>query len=177
MIISCGIYLFNIDNKLLIEHPTGHKPNVWTIPKGRMDGNEVDYFEVAKRELFEETNINLDTHNIISVAEFDLVRYRETNKYLKGFYVKVNTDLSDIELKCDSMVYRNGNPVFPEVDGYKWVSIDEAKSVLNVFQMSNLDKCQQLLNEKFKYLKEFNQFLKNNNHYEKERTDNIYSKH
>lgn len=161
MIISCGVYLFNSDNKILLEHPTGHKPHIWTIPKGRMDEGETDYFDVAKRELFEETNINLNSLNVIRKEEFELVRYRETNKYLKGFFVKVDSDLSDIELKCDSMVYRNGVPSFPEVDGYKWVTIEEAMVVLNEFQMANLNKCQELLQLNETIVLKFNQFRDN----------------
>lgn len=161
-IISCGIYLFNSDNKILIEHPTGHKPNVWTIPKGRMDEGETDHFEVAKRELLEETNVDLNPLNIVKMEEFDLVRYRETNKYLKGFFVKVDSDLSDVDLNCVSMVYRNGVPSFPEVDGYKWVDIEEARLVLNEFQMSNLNRCTELINERLnlKYILEFKKYKK-----------------
>jgi len=159
-IISCGVYLFNSDNKLLLEHPTGHKPHIWTIPKGRMDEGETDYFEVAKRELLEETNVNLNNLNIIKKEEFDLIRYRETNKYLKGFFVRVDSDLSDIELGCESMVYRNGVPSFPEVDGYKWVTIEEAKKVLNEFQMTNLDKCSDMINERLRYIVEYKMYKK-----------------
>lgn len=161
-IISCGVYLFNSDNKLLIEHPTGHKPNVWTIPKGRMDDGETDYFSVAKRELFEETNVNLDNLNIVKQEEFDMIRYRETNKYLKGFFVKVDSDVSDVVLGCESMVYRNGVPSFPEVDGYKWVDVEEARTVLNEFQMANLDRCVDLVNEKInlKYIVEYKNYKK-----------------
>src|ERR1022692_4546624 len=90
--ISCGIYLINSDNKLLIGHPTKHRPNVWAIPKGRIDNGESDYFEVAKRELLEETNIDLSQFKIDHIVEFDLIRYRETNKYLKGFFIKINQD-------------------------------------------------------------------------------------
>lgn len=149
-IISCGIYLFNMYNKFLVEHPTNHKPNVWSIPKGRMDAGEVDYFEVAKRELLEETGIDLNKFNILKIKEFDLVRYRETNKYLKSFFVKVNSDFSDVILDCESMVYRNGVPSFKEVDDYKWVTIEESKFILNEYQFSNLSKCNELLMEKYK---------------------------
>lgn len=157
-IISCGIYLFNSESKILLEHPTGHKPNIWTIPKGRVDEGETDYFEVAKRELLEETNIDLNKFNIISKKEFEMVRYRQTNKYLKGFFVKVDSDLYDVNLGCESMVYRDGVPSFPEVDGYKWVTLDEAREVLNEFQMVNINRCLELISEKMKYLVEFKKY-------------------
>jgi 8-oxo-dGTP pyrophosphatase MutT (NUDIX family) len=144
--ISCGIYLINSDSKLLIGHPTKHKPNVWTIPKGRVDDGESDYFEVAKRELLEETNIDLNQFKIDKLVEFELVRYRETNKYLKGFFVKINQDFLGHNIRCDSMVYRNGNPSFPEFDDFKWVSIDEASRLIHGFQIGNLDRCRELMN-------------------------------
>ena len=43
------------------------------------------------------------------------------------------------------MVYRNGIPVFPEFDNFKWVSIEEAKGLLDPFQINNLNKCQDLI--------------------------------
>lgn len=36
-VISCGIYLFRNDNKFIVGHPTGFKPSIWSIPKGRID--------------------------------------------------------------------------------------------------------------------------------------------
>jgi 8-oxo-dGTP pyrophosphatase MutT (NUDIX family) len=143
--ISCGIYLINSDNKLLIGHPTKHKPNVWSIPKGRIDEGESNHFEIAKRELLEETNIDLNKFDIDKMVEFELIRYRETNKYLKGFFAKVDNSFSDHDIKCTSMVYRDGNPSFPEFDDFKWVTIEDSKKLLHTFQVSNLDKCQQLI--------------------------------
>lgn len=156
--LSCGIYLFNNRNKMLIGHPTGFKPNVWAIPKGRVDIGETDHFNVAKRELLEETGINLDEYNIIKFKEFDIIRYRETNKYLKGFFVKVDSDMSDVDLKCDSMVYRNGSPAFPEFDDFRWVTVDESRELLHSFQFSNLDMCSDILLEKLKYIVEYKTF-------------------
>lgn len=156
--ISCGIYLFDSRDRMLIGHPTGFKDNIWSIPKGRMDVDETDYIDVAKRELFEETGINIDNFNIIKFREFDIIRYRETNKYLKGFLVKVDSDLSNFELKCGSMVYRNGIPSFPEFDDFRWVTIEESRSLLHPFQSINLDICSQIIYEKFNYIIKFKSF-------------------
>ena len=147
--ITCGIYLFDANNLLLIQHPTGFRSTVWGVPKGRPDKDEYDLFEVAKRELFEETGITLDNLTIVQQEEFNEVRYNDTNKYLKGFFVKTEEDLSGLNLHCDSMVYRNGKPAFPEVDEYKWVTIEEARQIfsndrMSNFQMDNLDMCQKL---------------------------------
>ena len=148
--ITCGIYLFDVNNLLLIQHPTGFRPTVWGVPKGRPDEGETNLFEVAKRELFEETGIVLDELTIVHQEEFNEVRYNDTNKYLKGFFVKVEEDLSDFELHCDSMVYRNGVPSFPEVDEWKWVTIEEASQIfssdrMSNFQVNNLNMCKILI--------------------------------
>jgi 8-oxo-dGTP pyrophosphatase MutT (NUDIX family) len=157
MKISCGIYLFRNDNKFLVGHPTGFKPHIWAIPKGRMDVGESDHFEVAKRELTEETCIDLTTLDIVSVKELEIIRYRETNKYLKGFYVKVNDDFLDTDIKCESMVMRNGKPSFPEFDEFKWVTIEESRTMLHEFQHINLDRIL-TINENLKFIKSFNNY-------------------
>lgn len=161
MKVTCGIYLFRSDNKMLIGHPTKHKSNIWSIPKGRMDEGENDYFDVAKRELLEETNINLDKYKIERKKEFDSVQFKE-NRCLKAFFIKVNSDFSDSDIKCTSMVYRKINgvdtPVFPEFDEFRWVTIEEAKEVLRPFQHDQLDKCGKYLTEgryKFKFIRPF----------------------
>ena len=69
--ITCGIYLFDANNLLLIQHPTGFRPTVWGVPKGRPDAGEENLFEVAKRELFEETGIVLDDYTIVRQEEFN----------------------------------------------------------------------------------------------------------
>lgn len=145
--ITCGIYLFDINKKLLIGHPTKHKSSVWTIPKGRMDKGETSYLSVAKREMYEETNIDLDEFkfHITSINEFDLVRYKATNKYLKAFFIRVNHDFKDHNIYCDSMVIRDGKPAFPEIDAFKWVTIEEAETLLHESQIKNLEYCKNLL--------------------------------
>ena len=76
MKISCGIYLFRNDNKFLVGHPTGFKSHIWAIPKGRMDVGETDHFEVAKRELKEETCIDLTTLEFVN-SEFYYLRQND----------------------------------------------------------------------------------------------------
>lgn len=159
MKISCGVYLINSENKLLIGHPTNHKESVWAIPKGRINEGEEDQFEVAKRELLEETNIDLNKIEVEKTVEFKLIRYRETNKYLKGYFIKTNIDFSNHDVKCNSMVYRNGKPDFPEFDDFKWVTIEESKLILHSFQIDNLKKCQELISsEIMKFEKFLNKF-------------------
>ena len=145
MMVTCGIYLFNGNNKLLIGHPTNHKWTLWSIPKGRVDEGETDYFEVAKREMFEEANINLNDFDISKIVEFDLYRYKSKQRHLKSYFVKVNNGFENHDIKCDSMVIWDGKPVFPEIDKFQWVSIEEARKLLHESQVPNLDRCEKLI--------------------------------
>ena len=140
MIITCGIYLLDNKGRILIGHPTNAKWTIWSIPKGRIDQGETDLFSVAKRELYEETNINLDqfVDKIIDITEYDLIKYKQTDKYLKGFLVKMNCCFDTHDIKCDSMVIYNGKPAFPELDAFKWVTTEEARILLHESQVSNL---------------------------------------
>ena len=152
MKLTCGIYLFDVNNKLLIQHPTNFRATVWGIPKGRFDADETDVFEVCKRELFEETGIVLDDYNIVHKEELDIAQYNDTNKFLKSYFVKVDSDLSDVKLYCDSMVMRNEKPAFPEVDEWKWVDIDEADRIfagdrMSSFQENNIKRCKLILSK------------------------------
>jgi predicted NUDIX family NTP pyrophosphohydrolase len=160
-IVTCGIYIFRSDNRFLIGHPTKHKEHIWSIPKGRIDDGETDLFEVAKRELEEEANIKLDNYKIERKKEFDTIKFKN-GKYLKAYFIKIDSDLNDVDIKCNSMVYRKVNgvdlPVFPEFDDFKWVTTEEAKQYLREFQHDQLDKCEKYLTEniyKFKFLRKF----------------------
>lgn len=150
--ITCGIYLFDETNRILIGHPTNYRATVWGVPKGRPEIGETDFFEVAKRELYEETSILLNDYTILYKEEFQEVKYKSSNKYLKGFFVKIKENLSDFELCCDSMVMRNGIGAFPETDELKWVSIDSANEIfsndiISDFQLININRCKELLED------------------------------
>jgi predicted NUDIX family NTP pyrophosphohydrolase len=48
------------------------------------------------------------------------------------------------ELKCNSFVPEDRGG-FPEMDDYKWVSLDEARVILHNTQVACLDKIKELL--------------------------------
>ncbi len=57
--IAAGIFIVRKDKKILICHPTNHKPDFWSIPKGKVDNGETfsipDKTKVAdllQKELF-----------------------------------------------------------------------------------------------------------------------------
>lgn len=123
MKITCGIWLFNKNKEMLLVHPTYHAENFYTIPKGVMDAGETE-FEAAKRELHEETNILWSDIEkfITNITELELKVFKNNKKAMKSFVVECDSDLSFLELKCNSMVPRK--EPFPEVDVFIWRTID-----------------------------------------------------
>ena len=56
--VAAGMFIVRNDDKILIGHPTNHKKDFWSIPKGLVEPDE-DLLVAAKRETYEETNILL----------------------------------------------------------------------------------------------------------------------
>ena len=148
-----GIFIVKKDGTLLVCHPTNHSEDFWSIPKGKVDVGET-MIECAIRETYEETNLDVNSAELkeyFDVYELDSVNYGHKKKILYPFlYLEkdsTNIDWSDLEIKCNSNVpeERGG---FPEMDGYKWVTLDEAKSILHNTQVFCLDKIKNILNGK-----------------------------
>jgi len=107
MIITNGIFLIDCENKILICHPTGSAEDVWSIPKGLAENNE-EHFNAAKRELLEETGINIENYEYISEYIGDCT-YTHNRKKLRATVCKIKGKIKEIPL-CESMVTdRKGN--------------------------------------------------------------------
>ena len=145
--IAAGLFIVRKDKKLLVAHPTNHKPNFWSIPKGKVEENET-FLEGALRETYEETNLNLVDTNKFDIYPMQSVNYSHKKKILYPFlYVETPTakiDWDNIELKCNSNVPddRGG---FPEMDDYKWVELEEARELLHETQVVCIDKILDIL--------------------------------
>lgn len=137
---TCGIFLFRKDGKFLIGHPTNHEATTFSIPKGLKNLYENDFL-AAVRELYEETNIDLSKYTFTVNKIGDYI-YSHKNKFLVAFKIEIDSMLEDVDIKCDSMVRRKGIEPFPEIDSFKWVSIDEClamdKYILNSTQIEAL---------------------------------------
>lgn len=144
---ASGIFILRKDGKLLICHPTNHAVDFYSIPKGKIELGETK-IEAAIRETFEETNIDLFGTKDFHVTQLESVGYRSGKKTLHPFLYKeklISTfDWENIEIKCNSNVpiERGG---FPEMDGYKWVEISEAKPLLHETQVIALSQIEELL--------------------------------
>jgi len=143
--IAAGVFIINKNNKVLICHPTNHKPNTWSIPKGKIEALET-FAEACIRETFEETNIDLSDYKD-KLIMLDSVNYSHKKKMLIPFVLFENDyellDLTMVTLQCNSNVPEDRGG-FPEMDGYDWVTIDEARKLLHPTQVACLDKVKQL---------------------------------
>jgi len=144
MIKVAGIFLIRKDLNVLICHPTKHKDNVWSIPKGRVEEGE-ELIDAAIRETFEETNIDIADWTVMHNLE--PVRYPKSNKVLFSYALfesqnKFSFTLFDI--KCNSNVPLNLG-AFPEMDAYQWVTIEEALPLVHASQAIALGQVQELI--------------------------------
>jgi 8-oxo-dGTP pyrophosphatase MutT (NUDIX family) len=134
MKITCGIYLYNtLIGKLLVCHATHARWNQWSIPKGLMEKGE-DLFEVAKRELMEETGIDLDKLNVNKVYSLPSVKYQKQNKLLESFLVITDTDIEHHDFHCNAIEGKDST----EIDSWKWIALDQAQTWLHESQQRNL---------------------------------------
>lgn len=138
---SCGVIILNEYNELFMGHSTGNK--FYDIPKGLLDEGENE-LECALRECMEETSIDLKGKQLGVIG---LLPYnKEKNLYL---YV---VSMKKIEINIESLVCNSffedfySKKMKPEVDEFKWISLDEltqhcAKSMgllLNKLKNQNL---------------------------------------
>ena len=78
MTITCGIYLYStVKKKILICHATNARWNQWSIPKGLKEDNE-ELFNVGKRELHEETGIDITKYSVLKTFPLASVKYEKS---------------------------------------------------------------------------------------------------
>lgn len=144
--IAAGIFIIKKDGNLLVCHPTNHKADFWSIPKGKVEEGET-MLEAAIRETYEETNLDLTDSHDFDIYELNPVNYGHRKKIIHPFLflesVKSTIDWKTTEIKCNSNVpiERGG---FPEMDDYKWVSLDDARSILHETQVACIDRILEL---------------------------------
>jgi predicted NUDIX family NTP pyrophosphohydrolase len=127
---TCGVFLIDKFDRMLILHPTNHDPRHWSIPKGLVN-DKYELHQVAmERELEEETGIILRNYNH-SLEYLGLIRYKSKNKYLSGYVVKVHHHIPTRTIRCDSMFHHGeSDTMMPECDRFQWVDIGIAEQVI-----------------------------------------------
>ena len=144
---TAGVFLVKNDGTILVGHPTNHKKDFFSIPKGGVDEGE-ELIEAAIRETYEEANVD--------VADFIVMhtlnpRTHKNNKKIFHPYVLLEKEnpyiFDDFEIKCNSNVPVNEGG-FPEMDAFKWLTFDEARTYLHQSQVDCIDEIEKLFNKK-----------------------------
>jgi 8-oxo-dGTP pyrophosphatase MutT (NUDIX family) len=144
-VICAGIFLVNNDNKLLVCHPTNHKPDFLSIPKGILYAGET-LLQTAIRETYEECNITILETN--GLRQLDSVEYTTNKKILYPFLLLERNsgtlDWSKFDFKCNSFVSteRGG---FPEMDNWMWVGLDDAVNLLHETQAICIPRIKEII--------------------------------
>lgn len=147
--IASGLFIVRKDKKVLICHPTNHPADFYSIPKGKVEDDEI-FLEAAIRETYEETNLDLSETTNFTIYPLNAVNYKHKKKILYPFLFlenkKSSFDWDGVELKCNSNVPEDRGG-FPEMDGYKWVTLDEASKVLHDTQVACLGRIKEIIEQ------------------------------
>ena len=148
IVLASGVFIVRSDGKILVGHPTNHASDFWSIPKGKIDKGETT-LDAAIRETFEETNINISDFE--NIEELEAVTYKHKKKRLHPFILSEhnnkNLGWGNFDIKCNSNVPEDRDG-FPEMDDFKWVTLDEAKDILHETQTACLDKINEYIKNK-----------------------------
>lgn len=145
--LTSGLFIIKKNKKLLICHPTKRKANEYSIPKGRVEDDEI-FLEAAFRETYEESNLDLNGSTDFTIYPLNSVEYKNKKKILYPFLMLENNnskfDWDSVELKCNSNVPEDRGG-FPEMDEWIFVTIKEARGLLHYTQVLCLDKIEEIL--------------------------------
>lgn len=140
---TCGIYLYSIPTKKILAcHATHAGWKQWTIPKGLREKDEVPW-QVARRELFEETGLAIETCTVVHTFKLPPVNYKKQNKTLESFLVTIEDDLSHYPFHCDAL----DRSSIPEINTWKWITLAQAGAWLHESQRKNLKMIRKILND------------------------------
>jgi 8-oxo-dGTP pyrophosphatase MutT (NUDIX family) len=122
--ISCGTLVINSKGQILLCHVTDHE--LWDLPKGMQEENE-PAVQTAKRELFEETGLDLQEAYFEDLGCF---KFRP-EKDLHVFKVRAPNDLESLDhLVCTShFIDKSTGQLKPEMDGFCWASREDIKTL------------------------------------------------
>ena len=121
---SCGTLILNKRGQIILCHVTG--TNHWDLPKGMREPNE-STLQAAKRELREETGLELDDALFEEIGGFDYQKHKRLHLYK----VRAHESLDSLgQLTCTSYFSHQvtGEPT-PEMDGFCWASRHEIRSL------------------------------------------------
>lgn len=149
---SVGILLYKKEDDkyyILLSHFGGpYWKNIdkgaWSLQKGLVENNE-KILETAKREVSEETNID-----ITGSIEYLATKKVSNNKLVIMFMSYFDGDINDFksnEFELEWPKYSGIIKKYPEMDKVKWFSIEEAKEYINKSQLFFINRFEQIMEE------------------------------
>lgn len=141
MEITCGIFIVNTKKEILLGKPSKGGSGL-TIPKGRIEAGE-NYLKTAKRETFEEFNVDFFNYDDRFFIELQKQVYTNKKKTLKPFVIFNEDSESDTykNLSCNSFF----DDSCPEILGYQWLYYADAPALLPKTQRNALGEIKQLI--------------------------------
>lgn len=115
----------------------------WFFPKGKKNINETN-IDAAKREFFEETNIEINKINVFENKRFEEIHTGSNGKKYKTiFYLSeyINDDYKTITNNFDNNKTTNQ---MMEIKDIKWIELDKLKSFFRNYENSKVDLIQKI---------------------------------
>lgn len=140
---TCAIACITPSGKVLIVHPTnGPYKFGWGFPKGIKDDTDADEISAARRELREETGLDLpDNLLYINCGTFDYTK----EKVYRLFAVKLDYEIDTAALKCESTFTDRDGTTKTEIDKYALVGIDRCYKDMTAKQANVVKSCLTML--------------------------------
>lgn len=135
---SCGVIITN-GTVILMLHVT--KKSHWDIPKGQKEENETN-IEAALRELQEESGVILLPEQLIPLGTISYNKEKDLSLFL--YYTDILPQKDNME--CSSYVNIANQISFPEIDGYKYMTWEEAINNTSKSLSSKLDNIKNMVN-------------------------------
>lgn len=125
---TCGIFIIDGMNRLLICKPVNKRKKKWTIPKGKQDFGEL-FIDTAIREVYEETSLNFKKykHRLVAMGTM-----KKSNRVLHGFYLKIKKIIRANSLKCLCD--------FQEIEKYKMIKLTDNLDMIQCIQRKMLKR-------------------------------------
>jgi 8-oxo-dGTP pyrophosphatase MutT (NUDIX family) len=136
---TCALACITPSGRVLICHPTnGPYKFGWGFPKGIKDDTDADEITAARRELREETGLDLpDDLLYINCGTFEYMK----EKVYRLFAVKLDYEIDLSTLHCESMFTDKDGTQKPEIDKYALVLIDRCYKDMTVKQSLVVKSC------------------------------------
>jgi len=133
IVTSCGTLILNKRGQVILCHVTG--TNHWDLPKGVREPGE-STLQAAKRELREETSLELDDALFEEIGGFDYQKHKRLHLY-KVRAPESMDSLGNLICKSYFSHHVTGAPT-PEMDGFRWASRHEIRTLCTLIMAQQL---------------------------------------